>query len=135
MPCNAVATAQAQVAEEHLRQYLTPANIEAPLTAYLKARFPAATIRNSQGPNECSWTIIEGYNQTIITVRDGQVVTRNYQQDYTAAQALNQEIAQMLRVIGATYWQQATAQFLEQNYAVTDRTTTADGSLVIRLRV
>src|SRR4051812_15766308 len=41
MPCNAVATAQAQVAEEPLRQYLIPANIEAPLTAYLKARSPA----------------------------------------------------------------------------------------------
>jgi hypothetical protein len=135
MACNAVATAQVQIAEDHLRQYLTPTNIEAPLMAYLKARFPTAAINNSQRQSERTWTITEGYNQTTITVREGQVVTRNYQQDYAAAQALSQEIAQMLLVIGATYWQQATAQFLEQNCAVIDRTITADGSLVIRLRV
>ena len=44
MPCDAVAVAGAQVAEEHLHQYLTPATLTTPLTTDLGARFPQPQI-------------------------------------------------------------------------------------------
>jgi hypothetical protein len=63
------------------------------------------------------------------------VTVTNYTQDPAAAQDLAVEIQQALTTIGGAYWQQATSQFLVANYAIAESRPTADGSLVVRLRV
>jgi hypothetical protein len=135
MPCDAVAVAGAQVAEEHLRQYLTPATITTPLTAYLGARFPHAQIASQTWGEEVVWTGSAGGQTQIIRVRAGQVTVTLDTGDQAAATALATELQQALTAIAATYWQRETYQLLAATYQVTESRPTADGSLIVRLHV
>jgi hypothetical protein len=135
MPCDAVAVAGAQVAEEHLRQYLTPATITTPLTAYLGARFPQAQIVTRTAGEEVRWTVVAGDQTQTIRVRAGQVTVTLGTGDQVAANALAGELQQALTAVAAAYWQQATYQVLAATYRVTESRPTADGSLIVRLRV
>ncbi len=135
MPCDAVAVAGAQVAEEHLRQYLTPATLTAPLTAYLGARFPQAQIASQTRGEEVRWTVVAGGQTQTIRVRAGQVTVTLDTGDQAAATALASELQQALTAVAAAYWQQATYQVLAARYQVTESRQTADGSLIVRLRV
>jgi hypothetical protein len=135
MPCDAVAVAGAQVAEDHLRQYLTPATITTPLTAYLGARFPQAQIAHQTWGEEVVWTVGAGGQTQTIRVRAGQVTITLDSGDQTAATALASELQQALTAVAASYWQQATYQALAATYQVTESRPTADGSLIVRLRV
>ena len=69
-----------------------------------------------------------------IRVRAGQVTVTLDTGDQTAA-ALATELRQALTTIAAAYWQQAAYQLLAATYQVTERRPTADGSLIVRLRV
>jgi hypothetical protein len=135
MACTAVAVASALVAEEHLRQYLTPAQIAAPVTAYLQARFPDARINYEVWGEEITWTITDRGHTRRLTVRGVRVITTDYDRNQAAAQELTTEIQQALTAIGGAYWQNATYQYLAANYQVTESQQTADGSLVVRVRV
>jgi hypothetical protein len=135
MSCDAVAVAGAEVAAEHLRIYLTPDTITAPITAYLQAKWPQAYVQAQRYADEVSWIVATHGQTQRIAVRAGQVTVTNYTQDPAAAQALAAEIQQALTAIAGAYWQQATYQFLVANYALTESRPTADGSLVVRLRV
>jgi hypothetical protein len=135
MACYAVAVASALVAEEHLRQYLTPPQNTEPITAYLKARFPEARLTHDVWGEEVSWTITDRGQTRRLTVRGGRVITTDYDRNQAAAQELTGEIQQALTAIGAAYWQQATYQFLAATYQITESQQTPDGSLVVRVRV
>jgi hypothetical protein len=135
MPCNAVAVAAAEVAAAHLRTYLTPDTITAPITAYLQAKWPQAFVQTQRYTDEVSW-IVAAHGQTQrIAVRAGQVTVTDYTQDPAAAGALAAEIQQALTSIAGAYWQHSTYGFLAVTYAVTESQATPDGSLVVRLRV
>lgn len=134
MPCYAVATAQAQVPQEHLRSYLTPDKIQEPITAYLQARFPGIAVETSAGQNTCSWTIHQTNNLLALTIVNGQVTARDYGRDQSVATALAAELAPVLVQIGAAYWQQEVLALLGQ-YAVGQPQSTPDGSVVLRLQV
>jgi hypothetical protein len=134
MPCYAVATAQAQVPQEHFRGYLTPDKIQEPITAYLNTRFPAATVETGTEPNSGSWTIRQATTLLAITIVNGQVTVRDYGRDQSAATALAEELAPVLVQIGAAYWQQEVVALLGQ-YAVGAPQSTPDGSVVLRLQV
>jgi hypothetical protein len=135
MPCTAVAVASALVAEEHLRQYLAPAQIAEPITAYLMARFPAARIHHETWGEESIWTITDRGQTRRLTIRAGQVIITADDGNQTAAEELTAEIQQALTAIAVAYWQNATYQYLAANYQVTESRQTADGSLIVRVRV
>jgi hypothetical protein len=134
MSCYAVATAQAAVAQEHLLTYLTPENLQEPLTAYLQARFPAATIDASVGWRVGQWTIRQETGPLIVTIENGQITTRDYGRDQAAATTLAEELAPVLVQIGAAYWQQSVIALLGQ-YTSGPPQTTNDGAVVLRLQV
>jgi hypothetical protein len=135
MPCNAVAVAGAEVAAAHLRTYLTPDTITAPITAYLQAKWPQAYVQAQRYVDEVSWIVATHGQTQRIAVRAGQVTVTNYAQDPAAAQALAAELQQALLAIAGAYWQQATYGFLAATYAVLESQSAADGSLVVRMRV
>lgn len=135
MACFAVAVAGAQVTEEHLCTYLTPSTITAPLTAYLKAKWPIAKIYQATYGDDATWTITLAGQDYTISVCNGQITSRNYQQNTQAAQELADEVRQALTAISVAYWQNDTYQFLAAQYTVTESQRTADGNLVVRLRV
>ena len=134
MSCYAIATATAQVPQEHLLTYLTPENLTDPITAYLKARFPTAIIEASAGSTACHWTIRQEAGLIAITVENGRVTTRDYARDLATASALAEELAPVLVQIGAAYWQQSVVTLLGQ-YTSTPPQTTQDGALVLRIQV
>lgn len=135
MVCYAVAVAGAQVPEEHLRKYLTPAAITAPITAYLQAKWPQAQVQAHTYGDSVNWTITAAGQSQQISVANGSVSTTNYQRNQTEAQALATEIQQALTAIGGAYWQNETYQYLAATYQVTESQRTSDGNLVVRLRV
>lgn len=134
MSCYAIATATAQVPQEHLLAYLTPANIQEPITAYLQARFPAAIIEASTGSTACHWTIRQEAGLVAITIENGRVTTRDYGRDPATATALAEELAPVLVQIGAAYWQQSVVALLGQ-YASAPPQATQDGAVVLRIQV
>src|SRR3954451_10967365 len=103
MPCDAVAVAGAQVAEEHLRQYLTPATLTAPLTAYLAARFLQAQIAYQTWGEEVVWTVVAGGQTQTIRVRAAQVTITLDTGHQAAANPLATELQQALTAIAAAY--------------------------------
>jgi hypothetical protein len=134
MSCYAVATAQATVSQEHLLTYLTPENLKEPLTAYLQARFPAATIDASIGLRVGQWTIRQETGPLIVTIENGQITTRDYGRDQAAATALANELGPVLVQIGAAYWQQQVVALLGQ-YSTAPLQNTPYGSVFLRIQV
>ena len=134
MSCYAVATAQTRVAQEHLLTYLTPANLKAPLTAYLQNRFPDTSVHCIVWQEAIHWTIYQDTGRLTISIEGGQITVRDYGPDQAGAAALAAELAPVLAQIGAAYWQQYVAALLEP-YAVAEAQATNDGALVLHLKL
>src|SRR5205814_5214353 len=122
MPCDAVATASAQVAQEQLLRLLTPDTVREPIAAFLRARYPQAQvtagIASWVDARSIGWEVHDARSRVHCTVTlntaTGRVDVTDLGAGSTsgATQALADEIRAALVQLGGVYLQQTVAVLL-----------------------
>lgn len=140
MPCNAVATARAEVAEQEIVKLLTPQVVAITLERYFNKHHPGRTFRLvGQGRSGCTFYV----GDFTVYVAGGQVTVdtapgRRGKQDAAQAEALAQEVRKELARAGGLLFQEQVRTAIKQRYgisAISSEQKSANGALVLNINI
>jgi hypothetical protein len=138
MPCNAVATATATVAQEHLAKLLTDEVVSQVVmdylqktrsdeAAYLQDLYAGHSSRRAQGVSILM-------NSFLVNIREGRVIvngSRGYGADQDEVDALATELQNLLTSAAGILFQNQVMQAVAAQYVVTEQQYAPNGALVL----
>lgn len=134
MPCNAVATARAQVGQESLAKLLTDDVVRKVLGDYLKIKYPH--LNPCQGN---SWSgvlfLIEPYT---IHIQNGTVMVRagsGGMGNQSTCNSIASEITAFLIRTAGILFQYQTRQVIASRYAISEERRAPNGALVLSVEL
>jgi hypothetical protein len=138
MPCNAVATATAAVAQEQLAALLTN-EVVAPIVmdylqkahpaeaAYLQDLYAGHSLRKAQGVS----IVMQNF---LVNIKAGRVIvngSRAYGADQAEVDALASELQTLLTSAAGILFQNQIAQAVAAQYTITEQQVAPNGALVL----
>lgn len=132
MPCNAIATASAQVGQESMARLLTDDVVRQVLADYLKRKYAHL--------NPCEETAWSGVDFVMgnyrIHIQDGAVtVSGNWTGDSATCKTLADEITAFLTKVAGVLFQQKTRQAVASRYAISEEQRAPNGALVLSVEL
>lgn len=133
MPCNAIATARAQVNQEGLSKLLTDDVVRQVLAEYLKRKYGYMNPRL----RESSWSgvdfIMGNYS---IHIQNGAInVAAGWSGDQLTCDALAADITSFLTKVAGLLFQQKTRQAVASRYAIGEEQSAPNGALVLSVEL
>jgi hypothetical protein len=132
MPCNAVATARAQVGQESLSKLLTDDVVRQVLADYLKRKYAHLNPRE-----ETAWSgvdfVVGNYR---IHIQNGAVtVSGNWSGDSATCKMLADEITGFLTKAAGLLFQQKTRLAVASRYTISEEQRAPNGALVLSVEL
>jgi phenylpyruvate tautomerase PptA (4-oxalocrotonate tautomerase family) len=132
MPCNAIATARAQVSQENLAALLTDDVVRTFLTDYLKRRYPSLSQHE-----EKAWAgvlfVVGNYR---VHVNEGRVtVTATWRGDEATCKTLASEITAVLTRAAGAIFQAKMTKAIRARYTVSESSFAQNGALVLSVEL
>jgi hypothetical protein len=132
MPCNAIATARAQVGQESMAKLLTDDVVRQVLADYLKRKYAHLNPRE-----ETAWFgvdfVMGNYR---IHIQDGAItVSGNWSGDSATCKTVADEITAFLTKAAGLLFQQKTRQAIASRYTISDEQRAPNGSLVLNVEL
>ncbi len=136
MPCNAVATVRAQVAQETLLAELTPALSEGLVRAYLQRAYPRLPVSVLPAPaGDCAFVV----GPLTLTLVGGQVTASGATYGVEATEQMLRDlpsaVADLLARAGGLLLQNRVRAALAARYGLESEQRAANGALVLHINV
>jgi transketolase len=141
MPCNAVATATATIAQEHLARLLTDEVVSRVVVDYLQKTYPNEATRLQDlyaghlGIKVSGVSVV--MKNFLVNIKEGRVTLngarRSVSQDWV--NALTEELQTLLTGMADILFQNQVVQAVAAQYAVTEQQYAPNGALVITVNL
>ena len=142
MPCNAVATATATVAQEHLAKLLTDEIVSQVVVDYLQKTYPDEAARLQDLYASHSRRAAQGVSivmkNFLVNIRQGRVSvtgSRRYSTDQAEVDALASELQNLLMSAAGILFQNQVMQAVAAQYTVTEQQYAPNGALVLTVNL
>ena len=142
MPCNAVATATAIVAQEHLAKLLTDEVVSQVVVEYLQKTYPNEAARLQDLYASHSRRAAQGVSivmkNFLVNIREGRVSvtgSRRYGADQDEVDALASELQNLLTSAAGILFQNRVMQAVAAQYTVTEQQYAPNGALVLTVNL
>ena len=142
MPCNAVATATATVAQEHLAKLLTDEVVSQVVVEYLQKTYTNEAARLEDLYASHSRRAAPGVSivmkNFLVNIRQGRVSvtgSRRYGTDQAEVDALASELQNLLTSAADILFQNQVMQAVAAQYAVTEHQYAPNGALVLTVNL
>jgi hypothetical protein len=142
MPCNAVATATAAVAQEHLAKLLTDEVVSRVVVEYLQKTYPNEAARLQDLYASHSRRAAPGVSivmkNFLVNIREGRVSvtgSRRYGTDQAEVDALASELQNLLTSAADILFQNQIMQAVAAQYTVTEQQYAPNGALVLTVNL
>ena len=134
MPCNAVATARAQVGQESMAKLLTDDVVRQVLADYLKRKYAHLNPRYEESMYRPGILFIVGNYRAC--VQNGVVtVSANWSGDEATCKTLADEITAFLTKVAGALFQQKTRLAVASRYAIAEEQRAPNGALVLSVEL
>ena len=142
MPCNAVATATATVAQEHLAKLLTDEVVSQVVVEYLQKTYSNEAARLQDLYASHSRRAAQGVSivmkNFLVNIRQGRVSvtgSRRYGTDQAEVDALASELQNLLTSAADILFQNQVMQAVAAQYTVTEQQYAPNGALVLTVNL
>jgi len=142
MPCNAVATATATVAQEHLAKLLTDEVVSQVVVEYLQKTYSNEAARLQDLYASHSRRAAQGVSivmkNFLVNIRQGRVSvtgSRRYGTDQAEVDALASELQNLLMSAAGILFQNQVMQAVAAQYTVTEQQYAPNGALVLTVNL
>jgi hypothetical protein len=134
MPCNAIATARAQVAQESLRKLLTDELVSVVVFDYLRLKYKDLILRE-----DATWSgvaFIMGGTYRIHILNGAVRVNGGWSGEITTAcAAIAIDLTSFLTKTAGLIFQQKTRQAVASRYAISEEQRSPNGALVLSVEL
>lgn len=132
MPCNAVATARAQVSQEALAALLTDDVVKSFLLDYLKRRYPSLNPREVEAWSGVHF-VMSNYQ---IHIDSGRVIVSGLRNDdEITCKTLTDDITTFLTRVAGMLFQAQVQKAVKSRYAVSESSFAPNGALVLTVNL
>lgn len=137
MPCNAIATARAQISQENLSKLLTDDIVRRVLSDYLKRKYPHLNPREQDTWLSHGVSFVMGNFR--VYIEQGRVSVSTLlgrtQEERVAVKKLADEITAFLTQAAGVLFQQKTRLAIISRYVISETQSTSNGALVLSVEL